>query len=95
LGRPLRVGCNKSIPSYFLFDAALGNNGTTLADTSDADATGSNQTTTTLLLLLLLLLRGNKSAITSRADSANTTAGVSIGSDDSTSEFDNPFIDFT
>jgi hypothetical protein len=91
LGRPLRVGCNKSIPSYFLFDAALGNNGTTLADTSDADATGSNQTTTTLLLLL----RGNKSAITSRADSANTTAGVSIGSDDSTSEFDNPFIDFT
>jgi hypothetical protein len=42
-----------STPSYFLFDAALGSNGTTLADTSDVEATDSNQSTTILLLLLL------------------------------------------
>ena len=34
-------------PSYFLFDAPLPNNGTTLANTSETSATSQNQGTTT------------------------------------------------
>lgn len=36
-----------STPSYFLFDAPLPNNGTTLANTSETSTTSSNQGTTT------------------------------------------------
>ncbi len=34
-------------PSYFLFEGPLPNNGTTIANTSETTATGSNQGTTT------------------------------------------------
>lgn len=36
-------------PSYFLFEGPLPNNGTTLANTSETTATGSNQGTTTTM----------------------------------------------
>jgi hypothetical protein len=78
-------------PSYFLIEGPFLNNGTTLADTSEASATVSNQTIT-----ITSSLAGNQSAITVGAGSANTTSGGGgIGTDDPGSESDNPFSDFT
>jgi hypothetical protein len=39
-----------SNPSYFLIEGPLLNNGTTLADTSEASATVSDQTTSSLII---------------------------------------------
>jgi len=67
-------------PSYFLIKGPFSNNGTRLADTSEASATGSNQTTTATLA-------GNQSAITEGgAGSANITSGGDLGTDDPGSE---------
>jgi len=69
-------------PSYFLIKGPFSNNGTRLADTSEASATGSNQTTTETATLA-----GNQSAITEGgAGSANITSGGDLGTDDPGSE---------
>jgi hypothetical protein len=79
-------------PSYFLIEGPLFNNSMTLADMSEASASGSNQTITTTTSSL----PGNQSLIVEGAGSANTTSGGGgIGTDDPGSESDNPFSDST
>jgi hypothetical protein len=70
-------------PSYFPIEGPFLNNGTTLADTSEASATVSNQTTT------IITSAGNKSEITGGGGGANTTSGGGGGTDDPGSESDN------
>jgi hypothetical protein len=44
-------------PSYLLIEGPLLNNGTTLADTSEASATVSNQTITSSFIIIIIISR--------------------------------------
>jgi hypothetical protein len=67
-------------PSYFLFDAPLPNNGTTLANTSETCATGSNQGTTTTTTSAASTNNQSDTIGGEEAGSANTTSSA-VGTD--------------
>jgi hypothetical protein len=70
-----------STPSYFLFDAPLHNNGTTLSNTSEARAASLNQGTTTTITITTSSTSNQSSARGGEgACSANTTPSA-VGTD--------------
>jgi hypothetical protein len=72
-------------PSYFLFEGPLPNNGTTLANTSETSATGSNQGTTTTTTSAASPNNQSDTIGGEGAGSANTTSSA-VGTDSLGSE---------